>query len=111
MTADDNERAKPVDIAELLIEAADALPGRRFDDQGNLIGDDRPIVKIEMTPEQLDESENWLRTYRLERLRERGWKGSLEEWVLAVHATGEDPLLHDPPITSLGEEDSAACRR
>jgi hypothetical protein len=42
---------------------------------------------------RLDEdNENWLPTVRLQRLRERGWKGTLEEYFDQYETTGKDPL-------------------
>lgn len=60
------------------------------DSQGNEI----PRVPLD------HDGENWLQQYRLRRLREQGWTGSVSEWMKTSRALGgKDPLKQTPPIT------------
>ena len=54
-----------------------------------------PTIKLD------DDNEDWLRTVRIERLKQQGWQGTLAEWVEAEEMLGVDPLKHEPPFTSL----------
>ena len=49
-----------------------------------------------------DENENWMRAIRADRLKKRGWKGTVKEWIETAKKLGEDPLLKKPPITTPG---------
>jgi hypothetical protein len=53
-----------------------------------------PIVALD------DDGENWMQQYRLERLRARGWTGTVREWVKLCNELGSDPLKQDPPIVA-----------
>lgn len=51
----------------------------------------------------LDEGENWMITFRKNKLKELGWKGTLLEWSEAMDLLNVNPLDLDPPATSLDE--------
>ena len=52
-----------------------------------------PVIELD------DDSENWMQQHRLEKLRARGWQGTVGEYMEAFDRLGGDPLEQDPPIT------------
>jgi hypothetical protein len=59
------------------------------------LGDDGvPVIPFD------DAGENWLVTVRLNKLRSRGWRGTVSEYIRLHILLDGDPLEQTPPITS-----------
>lgn len=57
-------------------------------------GNEIPRVPLE------HEGENWMQLARKRKLRERGWEGTVSEYMQTKRALGgKDPLKQVPPIT------------
>lgn len=52
-----------------------------------------------------DENERWLTSVRKQQLKNRGWKGTVAEWLAVFRKLGEDPLNRKPPMTRPPKQD------
>jgi hypothetical protein len=59
----------------------------------------------------LDEGENWTVTFRTNKLKKMGWKGTLREWQDAMELLNANPLSLEPPAKSLEEAKKRAKRK
>lgn len=121
------------DIAYDLEAAVDAMPSHVvFDSNGNRVSDPRIAPEEKSTARNtskskensnrptnastnyvvnIDEGENWIVTFRKDKLRAKGWIGTLSEWREAFALLKEDPLALKPPAMSLDAAKKRAQKR